>query len=569
MIAKREALALRATSVNQRVTRRHIVAALVLVSGLVCSREALAATFQIFTSRAAFEAAAGSTLGSQDFSAGFPSTGPGLIATSGSVSNGVFVDQGLPLVFAPSPTANLFRFSPFTTAIGADWDLSPGGAGEGLSLTAIFPDGSTEQVGFILNPLPSPFVGFWGFISDTPVAALRYQSASLTGQSEIFAIDNARFAAAAQKALAIAFDNTADATVVDATYVAPLGVTLQNPLGGSTYARALASAPSPANVVSLFASGFPAFDARSGAVDAVLSADVSTVSIDTFAVAPLEGLGSQTKKPFLEAYDASNNLVGQVYYSGPQPTIPGGFSPTETLTITVPGNTIHKARFSSQFSVGAVPTYGVFDNLSFAPSASPSLVEHFDAESPAGGPYTAFANWKVTRGSVDLIAQGQFGLSCFGNSGKCLDMDGGTTMAGRLETRVAYDLAPGPYSLSFALSGNQRGGAADSITVSLGNTAQSLYSETFNLASSAPWQVITRSINVPARTSAKLVFDHAGGFSTSDNVGILLDEVKLSSAATSASAAAPATSPGFLGALLGFFAVFGAYSLRRRPRVVG
>jgi len=74
---------------------------------------------------------------------------------------------------------------------------------------------------------------------------------------------------------------------------------------------------------------------------------------------------------------------------------------------------------------------------------------------------------------------------------------------------------------------------------------------------------------VPSRTSAKLVFDHAGGFSTSDNVGILLDEVKLSSAATSTSAAAPATSPGFLGVLLGFFAVAGAHSLRRRPRVVG
>jgi len=59
----------------------------------------------------------------------------------------------------------------------------------------------------------------------------------------------------------------------------------------------------------------------------------------------------------------------------------------------------------------------------------------------------------------------------------------------------------------FELSGNQRGGSADIIQVSLGT----LYSETFTKADTDPFATITRTISVLTSTSASLVFDHTGG----------------------------------------------------------
>jgi hypothetical protein len=70
--------------------------------------------------------------------------------------------------------------------------------------------------------------------------------------------------------------------------------------------------------------------------------------------------------------------------------------------------------------------------------------------------YTAFAQWTVSDGSVDLIAQSDFGIDCFGGSGKCVDLDGGTNDAGVL-TSVALNLAAGSYDFSFQLSGTDSG----------------------------------------------------------------------------------------------------------------
>lgn len=81
-------------------------------------------------------------------------------------------------------------------------------------------------------------------------------------------------------------------------------------------------------------------------------------------------------------------------------------------------------------------------------------------------------------------------------------------------------LSAGTYSLSFDISGNQRGGAADSFVLALGG----FLNESFSLSASAPWQTVTRSFTVLSDSSNNIIFNHAGG----DNIGIMLDNVSLS-----------------------------------------
>src|SRR5207249_4179722 len=134
--------------------------------------------------------------------------------------------------------------------------------------------------------------------------------------------------------------------------------------------------------------------------------------------------------------------------------------------------------------------------------------------------FTAFGNWNVTDGSVDLIGPGYY--DPLPGNGLYLDLDGSTGNAGRLESRTTFELEPGTYELKFNLAGSHRGDT-NSVAVSLG----SLFTETFTRNSNDPFATITRIISVPALSSAKLIFDHQG----SDNIGLLLDNVKLTNQA--------------------------------------
>lgn len=150
--------------------------------------------------------------------------------------------------------------------------------------------------------------------------------------------------------------------------------------------------------------------------------------------------------------------------------------------------------------------------------------DNFDAEAGAANAsilnYTAFTNWTVSDGSVDVVANSNgWGITCAGGSGKCVDLDGSTGNAGIL-TSSLLSLAAGTYNLSFDISGNQRNGSADSFTLALGG----FLNESFNLSASAPWQTVTRSFTVSSNTANSIVFNHAGG----DNIGIMLDNVSLS-----------------------------------------
>jgi len=148
--------------------------------------------------------------------------------------------------------------------------------------------------------------------------------------------------------------------------------------------------------------------------------------------------------------------------------------------------------------------------------------DNFDNEGNAGQSilnYTGFANWTVSDGYVDLVADpNQWSIDCAGNSGKCVDLDGSRKNAGTLQS-TAITLNPGTYTLSFDISGNQRNSASDNMVVTLGG----FLNESFTLAASSPWQTIVRSITVTSQTTDYITFNHNGG----DNIGIILDNVSL------------------------------------------
>jgi len=146
------------------------------------------------------------------------------------------------------------------------------------------------------------------------------------------------------------------------------------------------------------------------------------------------------------------------------------------------------------------------------------LEDDFDFENQERGTlnYSDFANWDVTRGSVDLIGHDFYDF--FKGHGLYLDLDGSTGEAGRLESKTRFTLESGEYRLQFDLAGSPMSGP-NTVTVSLGN----LYREDFTLEANEEFGTIARTIRVPTTTSAKLIFDHSGR----DNEGLILDNVKL------------------------------------------
>jgi hypothetical protein len=153
--------------------------------------------------------------------------------------------------------------------------------------------------------------------------------------------------------------------------------------------------------------------------------------------------------------------------------------------------------------------------------AGPAFSDNFDGEN--GGAtelnYTGFTSFSVADGTVDLIGTPNgFGIVCAGGAGACVDLDGSTGDAGAL-TSTPLNLAAGSYTLSFDLSGNQRGGGDDTVEVSLGD----LFATSITLAPGEAFQTFTYNFDVLADTIASLVFQNLGG----DNIGAILDKVAL------------------------------------------
>jgi hypothetical protein len=130
--------------------------------------------------------------------------------------------------------------------------------------------------------------------------------------------------------------------------------------------------------------------------------------------------------------------------------------------------------------------------------------------------YASFPKWSVTSGTVDLIGNGFYDF--LPGQGLFIDLDGSTSDAGLFSTGD-FSLTPGTYSVSFSLAGNHRGGS-DDVTVSFGD-----WSHTYNLLANDPLTTRTVEVVVPQQRLARLTFQNSGG----DNVGALLDDVRISS----------------------------------------
>ena len=200
---------------------------------------------------------------------------------------------------------------------------------------------------------------------------------------------------------------------------------------------------------------------------------------------------------------------------------------------------MHKAL--SVFAFAAVTALG-----STQASAAPIFFDDFTQE--AYGLNQALDNWTIADGSIDVVGEpANFpGLCALGPSpDKCVDLDGSTGNAGRIESNGIL-LGPGTYDFSFWLKGNSRGGAPDTVRMTVETGV--LAGESFILNSNDPWTQYTRSFTLGGAQTVNLVFDHAGN----DNIGILLDNISITQA----------PEPGLI-SLLGI-GMAGAFMRRRR-----
>jgi len=158
---------------------------------------------------------------------------------------------------------------------------------------------------------------------------------------------------------------------------------------------------------------------------------------------------------------------------------------------------------------------------------SPSMAEQINflddfQQEITGLNYTNFANWNVTKGSVDSY----YGLG-FDRSNIFVDMGGTTGQFGTLTSKQAFNFSPDYiYKFSFDLAGSQRftwDEIPSTVTMSLGNIYQN---QSFYLLAYDPWQTFTYVFTVNSPISANLVFEGSG---INPNVGLLLDNVRITS----------------------------------------
>ncbi len=148
------------------------------------------------------------------------------------------------------------------------------------------------------------------------------------------------------------------------------------------------------------------------------------------------------------------------------------------------------------------------------------LNESFNSEHGGSGQlnYNQFDKWQVTEGTVDVIGNGYWDLQP--GNGLYLDMDGSTGNAGTITLKDPPTLQPGRYEISFDVAGNNRGAQNDVLSVAAAN---GLVDAEFQVAWNEDFKTATIVVEVSEPTVFDLTFSHSGG----DNVGILLDNIRL------------------------------------------
>ena len=205
-----------------------------------------------------------------------------------------------------------------------------------------------------------------------------------------------------------------------------------------------------------------------------------------------------------------------------------------------------------------------------------SFQENFDSLGTPGTStlnFNSFPSFTAT-GNVDLVQSGDYGITCAGGSGKCIDLDGTTGPGGLISSAIAYT-AGQTFTISFAVSGNQRAaGQTDDFSFSAdfgqaltfdGTCSSNVgcfpgtYTQTgtgtfsYLFGGADPFQTFTFTLTPHASGMLTLNF----GTTSADNIGPILDNVSVQGVPE------PATW-GLV--ILGFGAVGG--SMRRRSAKV-
>jgi hypothetical protein len=158
--------------------------------------------------------------------------------------------------------------------------------------------------------------------------------------------------------------------------------------------------------------------------------------------------------------------------------------------------------------------------LGLSATSLATVLLHDDFNSENGGAtgldYDSFANWDVTDGFVDIVADGYLGIN---GDGSFVDLDGSGFDAGVLSSKTDFDFDAGtPYRISFLLGGSQRG---DTNTVEFSVDS---VSDSITLDSNDPYTLFTYNWTPAVNTQSKIVFEN---INSDDNLGLFLDDVKL------------------------------------------
>lgn len=143
--------------------------------------------------------------------------------------------------------------------------------------------------------------------------------------------------------------------------------------------------------------------------------------------------------------------------------------------------------------------------------ASPAL-HSFNAENGGSAQlnYSGFADFNVTKGSVDLIGNGSF--DAYAGNGLYVDMAGTTGQYGALTTKTIF--GPGSYKIDLSLGGSIYSGIADGIDITAGGG--SLFSATLPGLTTSDYSFIVNLASAQAFTITDL------GLSGNPNIGATL-----------------------------------------------
>ena len=85
------------------------------------------------------------------------------------------------------------------------------------------------------------------------------------------------------------------------------------------------------------------------------------------------------------------------------------------------------------------------------------------------------AGWSISNGgTVDIVANGTYGITCLGMTGNCIDLNGSTGKAGDLVSPGLSLTGGQTYTAQFSLSGNDRIKQTDTVTIDFGTTVASI-----------------------------------------------------------------------------------------------